>query len=240
MRMCLVRSIMGLLLLGLVQGTLSCRERTPPPAPPREGLALAIVYDTSGSMADSVYNAQGRSEAKYLVARRAMGDILDQLAEYALATNAGMPRVVEVELITLDRTRTRTPIPLQAFDVQVFKNWINTFHRPDGGTPLGVAVREASEDLLASPLTRKHILVLTDGENTEGPAPEHIIAGLQARTKEAGIDLYIHFVAFDVAAERFNPIKKWGCTVVSATDETQLKDQLDYILHKKILLENEE
>ncbi len=50
----------------------------------------------------------------------------------------------------------------------------------------------------------------------------------------------VHFVAFDVDAKLFNPVKKLGATVVSATDEKQLNTQLEYILQRKILLEEEE
>jgi hypothetical protein len=38
----------------------------------------------------------------------------------------------------------------------------------------------------------------------------------------------------------FSPVKKLGATVVSAANESQLNTQLDYILQRKILLEEEE
>jgi hypothetical protein len=43
-----------------------------------------------------------------------------------------------------------------------------------------------------------------------------------------------------VAAKVFDPVKKLGATVVGAADEKQLNTQLDYILQKKILLEEED
>ena len=46
--------------------------------------------------------------------------------------------------------------------------------------------------------------------------------------------------AFDVDAKVFDPVKKLGATVVGAADETQLNNQLQFILQKKILLEEEE
>jgi hypothetical protein len=49
-----------------------------------------------------------------------------------------------------------------------------------------------------------------------------------------------HFVAFDVDAKVFDSIKKQGATVVSAADEMQLDNQLEFILQRKILLEEEE
>ena len=50
----------------------------------------------------------------------------------------------------------------------------------------------------------------------------------------------VHFVAFDTNAKVFDPVKKLGATVVSASDEKQLNTQLEFILQRKILLEEEE
>jgi len=47
-------------------------------------------------------------------------------------------------------------------------------------------------------------------------------------------------VAFDVDAKVFAAVKKQGATVVGAADEKQLDAQLQFILQKKILLEEEE
>jgi len=60
----------------------------------------------------------------------------------------------------------------------------------------------------------------------------------QAQEKQATVS--VHFVAFDVDAKVFAPVKKLGATVVGASDEKQLNTQLEYILQRKILLEEEE
>ena len=44
----------------------------------------------------------------------------------------------------------------------------------------------------------------------------------------------------DDATKVFDGVKKLGATVVGASDETQLNSQLEFILQKKILLEDEE
>jgi hypothetical protein len=43
-----------------------------------------------------------------------------------------------------------------------------------------------------------------------------------------------------VAAKQFDSVKKLGATVVGAADEKQLNTQLEFILQRKILLEEEE
>ena len=55
-----------------------------------------------------------------------------------------------------------------------------------------------------------------------------------------GTVLSAHFVAFNVDAKVFDSVKKQGATVVGAADEKQLNSQLEFIMQKKILLEEEE
>ena len=51
--------------------------------------------------------------------------------------------------------------------------------------------------------------------------------------------VHFHFLAFDVDAKVFGGIKQFGATLVGASDETQLKQKLNFILEEKILLEKE-
>ena len=224
----------------LLLSPLSCRPPPASPAPAREGLALALVYDTSGSMADSVANASGGAEPKCRIARRAADSIFDQLDAFVAGAAPGSAREVQAELIVLATLRARRVIPMGPFQSSAFKERIAALPRPGGGTPLGRAVQMAAEDVLASPLSRKHVLVVTDGENTEGPAPEEVLSGLREAGGGLAGGVQVHFVAFDVAARVFDPVKDLGATVAGAADEIQLKDQLESILRKKILLENEE
>jgi hypothetical protein len=94
--------------------------------------------------------------------------------------------------------------------------------------------------VLASSLNHKHILIITDGENTAGPDPASVIPGIRRQAQSKQTSLSFHFVAFDVNAKVFEPVKKLDATVVSAADETQLNNQLNYILQRKILLEDED
>jgi hypothetical protein len=76
--------------------------------------------------------------------------------------------------------------------------------------------------------------------NTAGPDPASTIARLTKNADEKNATLFFHFIAFDVNANVFAPIKKQGATVVAAADEQQLNGQLEFILEEKILLEREE
>ena len=111
---------------------------------------------------------------------------------------------------------------------------------PNGGTPLGNALTMAGRAVLNSGLTRKHVLIITDGENTIGPKPDVTLAALQQEAGQKQTGVSVHFVAFDVDAKVFAGVKRLGATVVGASNENQLNTQLEFILEKKILLEDEE
>jgi len=76
--------------------------------------------------------------------------------------------------------------------------------------------------------------------NTVGPDPAATLPALQKQAAQQQTTLSVHFVAFDVDAKVFDPLKKLGATVVGAADEKQLNSQLQFILERKILLEEEE
>src|SRR3954467_12685511 len=69
--------------LAIVAGAVCGAAR---PAVAAEGLALASVYDTAGSMKDSVPTGGGKYAPKYVVANKAWNRIIDQISHFA--TNA--------------------------------------------------------------------------------------------------------------------------------------------------------
>ncbi len=71
---------------------------------------------------------------------------------------------------------------------------------PDGGTAIGRAMDVARDDLYRAGTFRKYILVVTDGENTDGVSPRRIAQEINRRSEGA---VRMYFVAFDVDAERF-------------------------------------
>jgi hypothetical protein len=204
-----------------------------------EGVALAIVYDTSGSMKQRVRDANGRLTPKHVIAKRALDSIVRRLQGFA--TNAsGAPRRMEAGLFVFSGQEPRAWVKFGPFDGTNIKAWTTNLPEPAAGTPLGHALKQAGQAVLGSPLPRKHVLVITDGANTVGPDPAAVLPQLQAQAAKGQAGLAVHFVAFDVEAKLFAPLKKLGATVVGAANEPQLNTQLEFILEKKILLEDEE
>ena len=204
-----------------------------------QGVALAIIYDTSGSMRDPVPDAAGHPTPKYLIANRALVAITRQIQAFATNTAAGA-RKIDTGLFIFVGDQARQAVKFGPFDPIALENWAGHFSNPHGNTPLGNALASASRVVLASPLPRKHVLIITDGMNTAGPAPEAVLPKFQQRAHDQQNTLSVHFVAFDVDAQQFSAVKKEGATVVGANNERELNSQLEFILQRKILLEEEE
>jgi hypothetical protein len=220
--------------------TLVLAALTTPRAMAEEGVAVAIIYDTSGSMKDPVRDQSGKPTPKYVIANRALIAIAKQIQTFATNSSGGGPRKIEAGVFVFDKNSAREVVKFGPFDEAAIENFANSFSNPSGNTPLGNAVTVASRAVLKSPMNHKHILVITDGMNTAGPKPEEVLPKLKEQALQKGTALSTHFVAFDVDAKVFAPVKKLDATVVAAADEKQLDTQLQFILQRKILLEEEE
>jgi uncharacterized protein YegL len=205
-----------------------------------DGVALAIIYDTSGSMHDAVRDSTGRSAPKYVIANRALVAVAKQIQAFATSNAGGASRKVEAGLFVFSGESAREAVKFGPFDAAALEQFAQNFSTPNGNTPLGNALSVATRKVMSSPLSRKHVLIITDGMNTAGPTPAAVMPKLKQQAEEKQTTLSVHFVAFDVDAKVFDGVKKLGATVVGASDEKQLNTQLEYILQRKILLEEEE
>src|ERR1043166_6121760 len=132
-----------------------------------DGIALALVYDTSGSMRQPVRAADGKMAAKYLIGNRALEQIVRRI--HSFVTNSSPPRTVHAGLFVFSGTRTREAVKFGPFDPPAMLGWIEHYTGPNSGTPLGTALENAAHAVLQSRLRQKHVLVITDGLNTIGP-----------------------------------------------------------------------
>jgi len=223
-------------------GTLAAVVATPFQlmAAQEDGVAVAIVYDTSGSMKEQVRDRNGKLSPKYVIANRALEAISKRIQTFATNATTGGPRTIHAGLFVFDGTGAKQAVKFGPFEASTFQSWAQRFAAPEGGTPLGNALTAAGQAVLNSGLPRKHVLVITDGINTVGPDPAAVMPRLTQLAAQKQNRLSVHFVAFDVNAKVFDGVKKLGATVVGASDEAQLESQLEFILRKKILLEDEE
>lgn len=205
-----------------------------PSAAPREGLAAAIVIDVSGSMNDRVRGDDGQRVRKIEVARRAAGGLIEQFAAYA---EAHPDERVELGIFEFSRREgqpdARPIVPMGPPDRAAIEMLARL--QPQGGTPIGTAMIAATHALDATGLSRRHLLLVTDGENTHGFGPEAVAAGIARRPPDAQPSIY--FVAFDVDARRFDGVRDAGGLVLPAANAQELTGTLDMLISGKILVE---
>ena len=203
--------------------------------PAREGLAAAILIDVSGRMDDEVAGESGGSEPKIDIARRAARDLVEQFARYAEA-HADEPVLLGLyEFSERSGERDARPIMQMGPPDRARADAALERLRADGGTPIGGAMVIAKRELDLTGLTRRHLLVVTDGQNTEGFSPERVAAAIARRPDAERPSIY--FIAFDIEESRFDAVRDAGGLVLAAGNARELNDTLDSLLSGKILIE---
>jgi Mg-chelatase subunit ChlD len=191
------------------------------------GAAVAILVDTSGSMKQ---DAPGDSRPKYVVAQEALEAMLDATDAF-VARRPDFPIKIGVYSFASSVHVLR---PIQPYDRAAIRATLASLPRPGGGTAIGDAMREARPDLYRAGVFRKYLLVVTDGENTNGRSPDDVARDIW-RKSEGGVQTY--FVAFDTSPEKFAFLKDAGGDVIGAGTGAELRTALDGIYQGKILAE---
>jgi Ca-activated chloride channel family protein len=207
--------------------------------PQRDGVVAAILIDTSGSMQEKVKDANGAMQPKIDIAKRAALSLVDQFDGYA-KEHSDKPIMLGIYEFSDRGNRTapsRRVVALGPPDAAAARSAIVSM-RASGDTPIGDAMIMAKRDVDATGLSKRHILVITDGENTRGYSPADVTRVISSQSEKDRASIY--FVAFDVAAAKFNKVKDSGGLVLGASNETDLKGTLDYLLTGKILAEQPE
>jgi von Willebrand factor type A domain len=201
----------------------------------REGIAVAILVDTSGSMKERVPDADGTRQPKIRIAQRSALNFVKQFDNYAREHPDKTIRLGIYEFSNRGRGPACRPlVQLGPPDPAAAERAISRMI-PNGDTPIGDAMITAKRDLDAAAFSKQHILVITDGENTAGYSPVDVTRIISDQSAEARASIY--FVAFDVAAEKFNGVRDSGGLILAASNEKDLNQTLDYLLTGKILAE---
>ncbi len=191
------------------------------------GAAIAILIDTSGSMKE---RAPGDSRPKHVVAQEALEAMLDATDAF-IARRPDFPIKIGVYSFS---SSVRTLRSMQPYDRSAIRSTLADLPGPGGGTAIGDAMREARPDLYRAGVFRKYLLVVTDGENTNGRSPDKVARDIW-RKSEGGVQTY--FVAFDTSPEKFAFLKDVGGDVIGAGTGAELRTALDGIYQGRILAE---
>ncbi len=191
------------------------------------GAAVVILLDTSGSMGDPV---PGASRTKDSIAREAIESMLRATEEF---TKAHPQNRIRIALMHFSGT-VSVDLPISDYSPEAVKTALTRIPKPDGKTAIGEGLREARRELYRSGCMSKHILVITDGENTTGVDPEKMAREIFMKS-EGRVKLY--FVAFDTDPKKFAFLRAVGGEILSAKGESQLEAALKEIYEDKILAE---
>jgi uncharacterized protein with von Willebrand factor type A (vWA) domain len=191
------------------------------------GAAVAILVDTSGSMRQ---DAPGDNRPKYEVAQAALEAMLDATDTF-IAKRPDFP--IKIGLYSFS-SNVRTLMAIRPYDRAALRDALRTLPRPGGGTAIGDALRTARPDLYRAGVFRKYLLVVTDGENTNGRSPDEVARDI-FRKSEGAVQIY--FVAFDTSPEKFAFLKEVGGDVLGAGSGIELRKALDEVYQGKILAE---
>jgi Mg-chelatase subunit ChlD len=174
--------------------------------------------------------APGDARRKHEVAKDALDAMLDATDAF-IARRPDFPIKIGVYSFS---SGVNTLHPIQPYDRAAIKRVLASLPGPGGGTAIGDAMREARPDLYRAGVFRKYLLVVTDGENTNGRNPEAVARDIWSKS-QGGVQVF--FVAFDTSPEKFAFLKEVGGDVIGAGTGAELRTALDGLYQGRILAE---
>jgi len=200
---------------------------------PRDGVAAVLMIDASGSMANSIQEPGG-PRPKIDIAREAALVLVRRFDEYARAHPDDPVLIGIMEFTARRKSNEWGLLTLAPPDPERAERTLQRVET-GGGTPIGEAIVAGKHALDLSGMSRRHLIVVTDGENTDGYEPEDVLRALARRPEAERPSVY--FVAFDIAASRFDAVRDSGGLVLGAANGQELDATLNSLLAGKILVE---
>jgi len=191
------------------------------------GASIAIVLDNSGSMKNL---APGDPRPKYVLAREAIEAMLDATDSLA-ATRQDFPVMITIFSFATHANRV---LAIQPYNRDSVRAALDLIAEPGGGTAIGSAMAVARRELYAGGVLRKYLLVVTDGENTNGRNPAEVAKEISRRS-ERSVQMY--FVAFDTDTAKFAFLKPLGGDVLPAANGGALRTTLNTLYTQRIWAE---
>lgn len=196
----------------------------------RLGTAIVVLIDTSGSMSEPVVDQTGRVQPKNVIAQAALTRIIQVTDDWH---KKHADSTLFLGIINFS-SQTSTVLPMTPFDATKAQLAVQLIPPPGGGTAIGLALEDGVKQLYETGCIRKHVVCITDGENTVATPPDLIARQLFAQTKW---DVELHFVAFDVSSQSFAFLKDVNGNVREAANGEELQSHLVDLYEKRILLE---
>lgn len=190
---------------------------------------IVVLLDASSSMREDVPDAEGKKRPKQEIAREALERIVDITAAW---TRAHDEAEVRMGLYQFSGSVLELSAPAP-FDPARLREALGRV-QPSTGTAIGGALEAAYRALYATGCLRKHIVCITDGQNSSGPEPAEVARRYHRAT---GGDVQVHFVAFDTSARSLRFLEEIQGSAVEAADGEELRARLNEIYERRILVE---
>lgn len=204
-----------------------------PEVPNRDGIAVVVLLDMSGSMSGKVTAADKQLRPKSDIALESLRRIVRLTADW----KAKHPDNVLQFGIYRFSGNVAPVLPIGDFDAKKAADSLAGLGRPSGNTAIGLAMEEGFRGLYHTGCRRKYFVCITDGENTSGPSPTAVGRQLQAQTEGR---VQMHFIAFDLDKKHIAFVDEIKGHVHEAKDGEKLQSTLQQIYEKRILAEVEE
>ena len=189
-----------------------------------------ILIDTSGSMEQTVHDHNGKKRPKNQIAGEALRKII-QVTQSWQEKHSETPLYLGISSFS---SVTSEVLKIAPFDSGIATEAVSKIPMPAGGTAIGKAITDGFSSLYSTGCVRKHLVCITDGNNTIGTPPDLIARQLYSQTHG---EVEVHFVAFDTSPKHFGFLKDTGGSVFEAADEQQLQARLIEIYEKRIFAE---
>jgi Mg-chelatase subunit ChlD len=173
-------------------------------------------------------------QSKAVVARAAVAAMLDETQQF---TRAHRDVPVNVAILRFSGVNgVVTLLPMSRYDSTAIRAALDRMPRPRDGTAIGAALQAGCAAVVHAGVFRKHVVVVTDGENTDGPPPEVVGPEIWHQSHES---VHLHFVAFDTDSARFGFLTDIRGSLLAAGNGASLRAALDQIYQQRILAESE-
>jgi Mg-chelatase subunit ChlD len=199
--------------------------------PKKDGIAIVLLVDASGSMTDVVKEPSGMQSAKIDIAKRTAKRVLENINAFR---TKNPDADIQMAIYQFNNNSIVPLIPMNSAASSGAEEAIDDL-TAEGNTPIGNAIAVAKRTINDSEMKSGNIIIISDGENTSGPEPEEAMRAMSLLPYEDRAHVYL--VAFDMNASVFDNVKKEGAMVSEAQNDTELQQTMDYILYKKILVE---
>jgi Mg-chelatase subunit ChlD len=196
-----------------------------------DSIGIIFCLDVSGSMESSI---DGRPKIE--ISKTAMRTVFDQIETYV---QRNPNKKVQVGLISFSGG-ARLELAPALFDKQRLERQTNAL-QSGGGTAIGDAMVLALQELHKSGVESRAIIVMTDGENNRGHAPEQVMQAIRANQNSLQTpteDVSVFLVAFDVTSSVFQEVAQAGASVVESRDANSLQEMLNTVV-EEVLLEKQ-